>query len=244
MKNAIAIFKRELGSYFTQPIAYTVLFLFLIKSMALNFSFGRFIRIGDASLEWSFFFWHPWVFMFLVPAVGMRLWSEEQRFGTIELLGTLPISPWSAIIGKYFAAALVWLIALILTFPLIITVNYLGEPDNGRIIASYLGSFMVACTFLAITLLVSACTRDQVVCLIISVAICVFMVLCGYDDIARELGRSLPSTLVDGVVSIGIWDHFRSLTRGLFRVQDLIWFISVITVCLLGTNFILKAKRS
>jgi ABC-2 type transport system permease protein len=174
----------------------------------------------------------------------MKLWADEQRTGTIELLGTFPLSTWSAIIGKFLAAASVWCVALLLTFPIVLTVNYLGDPDNGAILAGYLGSFLVCCTFLAITMLISACTRDQVVCLIVSVAICVTMVLCGYDDFTRELGKAASPTVVEAVVSVGVWDHFRSLNRGLFRLQDLIWFTSFIFVCLLGTSAILSAKRS
>lgn len=238
------VYKRELSSYFSQPTAYAVIVIFLLLSMGLTFSFGQFMRIGDASLEWSFFFWHPWIYMLLAPAVGMKLWSDEQRTGTIELLGTFPLSIWSAIFGKYLAAATVWLGALALTFPIVITVNYLGNPDNGAILSGYIGSFLVCCTFLAITMLVSACTRDQVVCLIVSVAACVTMVLCGYDDFTRELAKIASPAIVEGVVSIGVWDHFRSLNRGLLRLQDAVWFASFIFVSLLGTSAILSAKRS
>jgi len=244
MKHSWTIFKREATSYFTQPTAYAIIFIFLLLSMGLTFTFGRFMRTGDASLEWPFFFWHPWIYMLLAPAVGMRLWSEEQRTGTIELLGTMPVSPWSAIFGKFFAASFVWFIALALTFPIVMTVNYLGSPDNGTIISSYLGSFLVCCSFLAITMLVSAITRDQVVCLIVSVALCVFMVLCGYDDIARELSKAVTAPVVELVVSVGVWDHFRSLIRGLFRIQDMVWFASLILLSLLGTSAILSAKRA
>ena len=242
--SSLTIYKRELTSYFAQPTAYAIIVIFLALSMGLTFSFGNFMRVGDASLEWTFFFWHPWIFMLLAPAVGMKLWADEQRTGTIELLGTFPVSTWSAIIGKFLAAATVWLVALLLTFPIVITVNYLGSPDNGAIFAGYIGSFLVCCTFLAITMLVSACTRDQVVCLIVSVAICVTMVLCGYDDFTRELAKATSPTTVEAIVSFGVWDHFRSLNRGLFRLQDVVWFGSFIFVCLLGTSAILSAKRA
>ena len=242
--SSVTIYKRELTSYFSQPTAYAIIVIFLLLSMGLTFSFGNFMRVGDSSLEWTFFFWHPWIFMLLAPAVGMKLWSDEQRNGTIELLGTFPLSTWSAIIGKFLAAASVWLAALICTFPIVATVNYLGDPDNGAILAGYLGSFLVCCTFLAVTMLVSACTRDQVVCLIVSVLICVLMVLCGYDDFTRELGKAASPAVVEAVVSFGVWNHFSSLTRGLFRLQDLVWFGSIIVVSLLGTSAILSAKRS
>jgi ABC-2 type transport system permease protein len=241
---SLTIYKRELSSYFSQPTAYAIIVVFLLMSTALTFSFGNFMRVGDASLEWTFFFWHPWIFMLLAPAVGMKLWADEQRTGTIELLGTFPLSTWSAIIGKYLAAATVWAVALLLTFPIIITVNYLGDPDNGAILSGYLGTFLVCSTFLAITMLVSACTRDQVVCLIVSVVICVTMVLCGYDDFTRELAKAATPGVVEAVTSIGVWEHFRSLNRGLFRLQDFVWFGSFIMVCLLGTSAILSSKRA
>lgn len=242
--SAFTIYKRELKSYFSQPIAYAIIVVFLLASMIMTFTFGRFMEAGDASLEWSFFFWHPWIFMLLAPAVGMRLWSDEQRTGTIELLGTFPISIWSAIIGKYLAGATVWLVALILTFPIVITVNYLGDPDNGVIFSSYIGSFLVCCTFMAITLLASACTRDQVVCLIVSVIVCATMVLCGYEDFTRELSKASSAGIVEAVTSLGVWEHCRSLNSGIFRLQNFIWFGSFILACLLGTSAILSAKRA
>lgn len=242
--NSLTIYKRELSSYFSQPTAYAIIVIFLFLVMGLTFSFGNFIRVGDASLEYSFFFWHPWIYMLLAPAVGMRLWSDEQRTGTIELLGTFPVSLWSAIFGKFLAAATVWFVALALTFPIVITVNYLGDPDNGAILSGYIGSYLVCCTFLAITMLVSACTRDQVVCLIVSVAICVVMVLCGFDDFTRELANAVSPTVVEACTAIGVWNHFNSLTRGLFRLQDFVWFGSFIVVCLLGTSAILSSKRA
>lgn len=238
------IFKRELKSYFSQPTAYAIIVIFLLFALGLTFTFGNFISVGDASLEWTFFSWHPWLYMLLAPAVGMKLWADEQRTGTIELLGTFPVSTWSAILGKFLAAASVWLIALLLTFPIIITVNYLGDPDNGAIISGYLGSFLVCCTFLAITMLVSACTRDQVVCLIVSTSLCALMVLAGYDDLVTALAKVAPRSVVEVFTSFGVWEHFRSLNRGLFRVQDLVWFASIIFISLLGTSAILSAKRA
>ena len=238
------IYKRELKSYFTQPTAYAIIVVFLLASMILTFSFGNFIRSGDASLEWSFFFWHPWIFMLLVPAVGMRLWSDEQRNGTIELLGTFPLTTWNAILGKYLAAVTVWLVALVLTFPIIITVNYLGDPDNGAILAGYIGSLLTCGTFLAATTLISAFTRDQVVCLIVSTIICAATVLCGYDDIKLLLTKVLHPAVVEAITALSVWDHSRSLDGGLLRLQDLVWFASIILTCLLGTSAILSAKRS
>ena len=242
--NTWTIFKRELSSYFSQPTAYAIIVVFLLLSLGFTFTFGNFMRVGDASLEYSFFFWHPWIFMVLVPAVGMKLWSDEQRTGTIELLGTFPISVWSAIFGKYLAACVVWLVALLLTLTIVFTVNDLGDPDNGVIFAGYLGSFLVCCTFLAVTMLASACTRDQVVCLIIAVVFCVLMTLCGDDDVVREVGKATTESVGRALSSLGVWDHFRSLTRGSFRLQDAVWFGSIIVTSLLGTSAILSAKRA
>lgn len=242
--SSVTIYKRELSSYFAQPTAYAIIVIFLLFSLGFTFTFGQFIRAGDASLEWSFLFWHPWFYALLAPAVGMKLWADEQRTGTIELLGTFPISTWSAIVGKYFAAATVWLVALVLTFPIVITVNFLGDPDNGTIFAGYVGSFLVCCTFLAITLLVSVCTRDQVVCLIVSIFVCTILVLCAYDDVTQTLSKIVYPWVLESIVSIGVWDHFRSLTSGFFRMKDLIWFASAIFVCLAGTSAILSSKRA
>jgi ABC-2 type transport system permease protein len=242
--SSLTVYFRELKSYFAQPTAYAIIVIFLILSLGLTFSFGQFMRVGDASLEYSFFFWHPWLYMLLAPAIAMKLWADEQRNGTIELLGTFPLSTWSAIVGKFLAAATVSLVALALTFPIVITVNYLGSPDNYAILSGYIGSFLVCCTFIAITMLVSACTRDQVVCLIVSVAVCTLMVLCGYDDFSRELGKATSPAAVEAVIAFGVWDHFSSLNRGLFRLQDLVWFASFIGLCLAGTSTILGAKRA
>ena len=186
-----SIYKRELSSYFSHPVAYAIIIVFVLVSLGFTFAFGDYMRVGDANLEWPFFSWHPWIYMLLAPAVGMRLWSDEQRSGTIELLGTFPISTWSAIIGKYLASATVWLLALALTCPIWITANVLGNPDNGMILSGYIGSFFICATFLAITMLVSAFTRDQVVCLILSIAICVLMVLCNFDAVFQLVYLSL-----------------------------------------------------
>ncbi len=241
---SLTIYKRELSSYFSQPTAYAIIVIFLLFSLGFTFTFGEFMRVGDASLQWTFFFWHPWIYMLLAPAVAMRLWSDEQRTGTIELLGTFPVSTWSAIMGKFLAAITVWFIALLLTFPIVVTVNYLGEPDNGAILSGYIGSFLTCCTFTAITMLVSACTRDQVVCLIVSVSICVLVIMCGYDPVTRELSKVVSPTVLEGITAMGIWDHFRSVIIGLLRLKDIVWFASIILVCLLGTSAILSAKRA
>src|SRR6201985_2048821 len=158
----VAIMKRELGGYFTSPIAYVFLVIFLLLTGFFTFTVGNFFERGEASLV-SFFTWHPWLYLFLVPAVGMRLWSEERRLGTLELLLTMPITTWQAIVGKFLASWAFLLLTLILTFPIVITVNYLGHPDNGVILGAYVGTFMMAGSYLAITCITSALSRSQVV---------------------------------------------------------------------------------
>lgn len=242
--NTWTIFKRELCSYFSHPIAYAVIVIFLILSMILAFTFGGFIDSRDASLNYSFFYFLPLVLMVLVPALGMRLISEELRSGTIELLGTMPVSMWSVIAGKFLAAATVWLVAILLTFPIWITVNWFGHPDNLSIICGYIAAFLVACTFLSITLFVSAFTRDQVVCLIISAAICILLTLSTFDLFTRAYARAITPEFANAVSALGPWDHYMSLARGAFRLQDAVWFLSIISASLLGTSAILSAKRA
>lgn len=244
MNSVWTIFKRELSSYFSQPIAYAIIVIFLLLSMIFTFTLGSFIEAGDASLTYSFFLYLPFVLMVLVPAVGMRLWSEELRTGTIELIGTYPIPLWSVIFGKFLAAAVVWLVAILLTFPIWITVNWLGKPDNISIISGYIGAFLLACTFLSITILVSAFTRDQVVCLIVSSFICILITMGTFEPFVRLYSRAFSPGVKDVITSVGVWEHFLSLARGAFRVQDMIWFASIILASLLGTSAILSARRA
>lgn len=244
MKDVWTIYKRELLSYFNHPIAYAIIVIFLLLSMVFTFTLGNFIEAGDASLTYSFFLYLPFILMVLVPAVGMRLISEELRSGTIELVGTYPISLWSVILGKFKAASTIWLIAIALTFPIWITVNWLGDPDNLAIFSGYIGATLLASTFLAITLLVSALTRDQVICLIVSSAICIGLVFATFDPFVRQYSKTLPPGLKDAITSLGVWDHYLSLARGAFRLQDFVWFASIIIASLLGTSAILSAKRS
>src|SRR5512143_2520064 len=175
--NIKTIAKRELGAYFSSPIAYVFIIIFLLLCGFFTFMVGGFFEQGQASLSRPFFDWHPWFYLFLVPAVGMRLWSEERRVGTLELLLTMPITTWQAIVGKFLASWLFLALALLLTFPVVITVNYLGHPDNGVIAAGYVGSLLLAGSYLAISCMTSALTRNQVISFILSVVICLFLIL-------------------------------------------------------------------
>ncbi|MCU0797334.1 MAG: ABC transporter permease subunit [Akkermansiaceae bacterium] len=244
MKDVWTIYKRELTSYFSHPVAYAIIIIFLLLAGIFTFTLGNFIEAGDASLTYSFFLYLPFILMVLVPAVGMRLMSEELRSGTIELLGTYPISLWSVILGKFLAASTIWILAITLTFPMWITVNYLGEPDNLAIFSGYLGAILLACTFLSITLLVSSFTRDQVVCLIVASAICIGLVFATFDPFVRQYSKILSPGVKDAITSLGVWDHFLSVVRGAFRLQDFVWFLSIIIASLLGTSAILSAKRA
>ena len=231
-------------SYFSQLTAYIAIFIFLVFVMTMTFAVAQFMRVGDASLQYTFFYWHPLVYVILVPIVGMRMWSEEHRSNTIELLGTYPISNWSTILGKYLAASTVWLIALGLTFPIWITTNYLGDPDNVVIFSGYIGSFLVCLSFLAVTTLISAFSKDQVITLVVSSFVCFALFLVGFDQVSRWIQQVWGDGVSEVFSATGVWDHFRSLNTGNFRLQDFVWFASMIGGCLIGTNFIINAKRA
>ncbi len=247
MKNIAAIFKREFFGYFNSPVAYVILVIFLLAVQGFTFFFGRFLELDDTSLGRSFFMWHPWIYMVLAPAVGMKLWSEEHRLGTMELLMTMPISPWQAILGKFFAAALVWLIALALTFPIVWTVYYLGEPDPGPIASAYVGSYLYALSCLAVTSAVSAFTRSQVICFIISVAVCIVLTLFGMQNVVDFIVKILPSSaenLVRFAAYICFLTHFEDMSKGLLVFRDILYFLSVIAVCLMITHVAIQSRRA
>lgn len=243
--NIKTIFKRELKSFFQSPIAYVCVVIFLLISSALAFLFGGLIERGDASLTDSFFTFHPWIFMIVAPAVGMRLWSEEQRQGTIELILTMPVAPWHAIVGKYLAAAVVLFAALFLTFPVVITINFLGDPDNGVIFSGYVGSYLLALSCLGVTSVVSAFTRNQVVCLLISVTVCLFIVLAGFPPVTTFLYNLPAGAVLSGMVaSFSVMTHFMEFTKGILVSRDVLFFASFIAFCLFVTSEALRSKRS
>ncbi|MDB6023751.1 MAG: transporter, permease protein, partial [Pedosphaera sp.] len=233
MNSAVAniktIAKRELGGYFASPVAFVFIVIFLLLTGFFTFMLGQFFRQGQATL-YPFFMWHPWLYLFLVPAAGMRLWSEERRQGTMELLLTFPITPWQAIVGKFLASWLFLAIALVLTFPIAITVNYLGSPDNGVILTSYVGSFLLAGAYLAVSCMTSAMTRNQVVSFIVSVVICFLLILVGYPPVTDFLSQTmgLKHGLVETIAAFSVMTHFDSLQKGVMDSRDLIFFVSVI----------------
>ena len=243
--NIVAVTRRELTAYFASPVAYVFLVIYLLLSGFFTFMVGRFpfFKAGQASLV-TFFIWQPWLFLFLVPAVGMRLWSEERRMGTIELLLTMPITAWQAIVGKFIASWLFLALALALTFPLWLTVNYLGDPDNGVILASYVGCLLLAGAYLAVSCLTSALTRNQVVSFILSVVTCLFLILAGFPPVTNLLSQWASPWLVQGVASFSVITHFESFQKGLFDSRDLIFFLSLCGFALFTTGVILRGHRA
>ena len=241
MRAVWTIAKRELGAYFTSPVAYVFLVIFLLLAGFFTFTAGGFFERGEASLG-AFFGWHPWLFLVLVPAAGMRLWAEERRAGTIELLLTLPIAAWQAILGKFIASWIFLAIALALTFPVVLTANYLGSPDNGVIAAAYLGSLLLAGAYLAITCMTSAMTRNQVVALILSVLLCLFLILAGFNPVTDLMVRWASPAVVETVAAFSVVTHFDGFQKGVIDTRDLLFFVSVIGFALFATGVILRNR--
>lgn len=243
MKAMAAIFKRELRSYFATPIALIFLTVFLVISGFFTFKLGGFYDLGQADLR-SFFAWHPWLYLFIVPAISMRLWAEERKTGTIELLLTLPVSLSEAALGKFLAGWVFLGLALLLTFPMVLTVEYLGSPDLGVIFASYVGSFLMAGTFLAIGCGVSACTDSQVVAFVISTFICLVLILLGFDPVVSTLLQLFPAGLVEQLSALSFPQHFESIQRGIVELTDLIYFLSVMVYSLVVGMIIIERKKA
>ena len=227
MSNAWIICKRELSGYFGTPIAYVFLAIFVFLGGIFTFYIGSFFDRGQADLQ-SFFQFHPWLYMFLIPALAMRLWAEERRAGTIELLFTLPVTMVEAVLGKFFAAWVFTAIALALTCPLWITVNYLGDPDNGVILASYLGSLLMAGAFLAIGSCISALTRNQVIAFVVSGVVCLGFILSGFPLVLEFVSAFAPAIVVDAVRSFSFLTHFQAISKGVVQAGDVVYFTSLI----------------
>ena len=243
MKSIWTITKRELAGYFNSPVAYVFLVIFLLMTAAFTFLIGQFMDRNQATLQ-AFFMWHPWIYLFLVPAVGMRLWSEERRQGTMELLLTLPISLWHCIIGKFLASWIFLTLALVMTFPIWITVNYLGDPDNSVIVASYIGSFFLAGAYLSITSMTSAFTRNQVISFILSVVICLFLVLCGWPPVTDVVETLAPRSIVEFVAAFSVMPGIEQFNNGQIDSRAVIYFLSVIGFPLFATSGIIRGLRA
>jgi ABC-2 type transport system permease protein len=243
MRHIITISKREIGSYFASPVAYVFIVIFLLLAGFFTFMVSQFFRREEASLV-AFFLWHPWLYLFLVPAVGMRLWSEERRLGTIELLLTMPVTTWQAIVAKFLASWGFLALALLLTFPMILTVNYLGNPDNGVIFCGYIGSLLLAGSYLSIGCMTSALTRNQVVSFILSVVICLFLILAGWPPVTQMLEQWASPTLVQGVAAFSVMTHFEGFQRGVVDTHDVVFFLGLMGFCLFTTGVIIRSHRA
>jgi ABC-2 type transport system permease protein len=243
MSPVMALTRRELRSYFVTPVAYVFLVIFLVLSGILTFYAGDFYDRGIADLQ-PFFVMHPWLYLILVPAVSMRLWAEEAKSGTLELLQTLPTSLWQAMLGKFLAAWLFIGLALLLTFPIWITVNYLGSPDNGIIIAGYLGSWLMAGAFLAIGACLSTLTKSQVVAFILTAVVCVLLILAGQPEVLDFFQGALPRKLVNAVAHLSMLRHFEAIARGVLDLRDVFYFVLTIVAWLAAGVLVLDLKRS
>ena len=237
------IARRELAAYFESPVAYVFLVIFLLLAGFFTFTFGGFFERGEASLG-AFFAWMPWLFLLLVPAVGMRLWSDERRLGTIELLLTLPVTTWQAILGKFLASWLFLVIALALTFPVVITVNVLGDPDNGVIACGYVGSVLLAGAYLALSCMTSALARSQVISFIIAIMLCLILILVGFNPVTDLLARWASPSVVESVAGFSVLTHFDGLQKGVIDTRDVLYFLSVIAFALFTTDVIIRSHRA
>lgn len=245
MRNTIVLFKRELAAYFTTPVAYVFICIFLLLCGIMTFALGGFYERGEASLGTSFFEYHSILYILLIPAIAMRLWAEERKQGTIELLMTLPVTLPQLVIAKFLASWVFAGIALALTFPLWLTVNFLGEPDNGVILASYVGSWLMAGGYLAMGACISATTKNQVVAFVLSVIVCLSFLITGVPQVGDALASVIPSdTVVDAVRSFSFMSHFSSLARGVIDLRDLVFFFSLIGVFLFLNAVAIELKKA
>ena len=236
------IVKRELASYFSTPLAYVFIVIFLTLIGSFTFYLGNFFARGQADLN-AFFTFHPWVYILLIPAVTMRLWAEERKTGTIELLMTLPLTTTQAVIGKFFAAWIFIFIALVLTFPIWITVNYLGQPDNGVILAGYVGSLFMSGAYLSIGSCISAITKNQVIAFVIAATVCFIFTMSGVDIVLNFFKVWAPEFLVNIISSLSFLVHFESITKGVIEIRDFLFYLSVIVFWLFLNVVVVEFKK-
>jgi len=243
LKTVAIILRRELASYFATPIAYVVLVIFLLLANLFAFSFGALFERGQADLT-PFFQFLPWLYLFLIPAVSMRLWAEERRNGSIELLLTQPITLWQAVLGKFFAAWVFVGLALSLTFPIWITVNYLGNPDNGAILAAYVGSLFVAGGFLAVGSFTSSLTRNQLIAFLLAMLVCFVLLIAGFPAGTDWFQSWAPQWFVSGVASLSFLTHFENIIKGVLDLRDVLYYSLVAIFFLLASTVVLDARKS
>ena len=243
MRTVGIIMRRELASYFATPLAYVYILIFLLLANAFTFYLGGFYELGQADLG-AFFGFIPFLYLFLIPAIAMKLWAEERKTGSIELLMTQPVTLWDAVLGKFLAAWLFTGIALALTFPLWLTVNYLGKPDNGAILAAYFGSLLLAGGFLAVGSCMSALTRNQVVAFILGVVVCFLFVMAGFPLVIDVFRTWAPVALVDAIASLSFLSHFQSIAKGVIDLRDLLYFAMLIGLFLYATAIALELRKA
>ncbi|HEY3909771.1 MAG TPA: ABC transporter permease subunit [Stellaceae bacterium] len=243
MRNILTIFRRELASYFATPLAYVFIVIFLVMAGVLTFFVGDFFQRGQADLQ-PFFAFHPWLYLVLIPALSMRLWAEERKSGTIELFLTLPIRMTEAVVGKFLAAWCFAGIALALTFPFWITVNLLGHPDNGVILASYIGSWLMAGAFLAIGACVSAATKNQVIAFVVTAAIAFVFTVAGSPVVLGLFQGWAPQWLIGAIAQTSFLDHFSAITRGVLDVRDVAYFVSIMVAFLFANAILVDLEKA
>jgi ABC-2 type transport system permease protein len=243
MRPIMLVFRRELAAYFATPVAAVFLIVFLALSAGMTFLMSGFFDVGEANLS-GFFFWHPWLFLVLMPAIAMRLWAEERRSGTIELLMTLPVEPWKIVVGKWLAAWVFAAIALALTTPLWITVNVLGKPDNGVILCSYLGSWLMAGAFLALSAAISGLTKSQVLAFIGATTASFLFVMAGFDLVISAVRPWAPAFVIETVRSMSFFAHFQHITDGVLELPSIIFFISLIAFSLWLNVLVIDVKKA
>ena len=241
MHNIGVIFRRELASYFSTPLAYVFIVIFLALAGTFTFYIGSFFARGQADLE-SFFYFHPWLYLFLIPAVAMRLWAEERRVGTVELLMTLPVTVWQAVLGKYLAAWAFTGIALVLTFPIWMTVNYLGDPDNGVVVAAYIGSFLMAGAYLAIGACMSALTKNQVIAFVVAVVVCFLFTISGLPMVTNLFSAWAPQAVIETISSLSFVTNFQNISRGVLDARNLVYFASLIVFWLFLNTLVVSNR--
>jgi ABC-2 type transport system permease protein len=237
------IFRRELRSYFATPLAYVFIVIFLVLASVFTFQVGGLLERGQADLQ-PFFRWHPWLYLVLIPAISMRLWAEERNSGSIELLMTLPVTLWQAVLGKFLAAWLFAGIALLLTFPVWLTINYLGHPDNGAIAAAYVGSFLMAGGFLSIGMCMSAATRNQVIAFITAALVGLIFLLAGFPLVLDFVRAVMPQAVVDAIASLSFFTHFDAISKGVIDLRDVTYFAVLIGFWLTATALVLDMKKA
>ena len=243
MKHVLPVFRREFAAYFATPLAFVFIVIFLFAMGTFTFYVGRFYDNGVADLS-VFFGYHPWLYLFLIPAISMRLWAEERRTGTMELLLTLPVPLWATVLGKFLAAWLFAGVALALTFPIWITVNYLGHPDNGVIVASYFGSFLMAGAYLSIGACISATTKNQVIAFVVSVVICFLFTISGAPLVLDFFRSWAPLVLIDAISSFSFLTHFAAISAGVIDLRDVLFFVSLMALFLTANVVVVDIKKS